>query len=101
LVQKLHISLLPAGPFQTDLEGDSAMPASIEEEIKKFAETIWPDYEITIGPHEGPVQSGKVQSDTNAYTLIVRDREHRFVDKVSAGSMEKLRELIEQKLNKG
>jgi hypothetical protein len=77
------------------------MPASTEEEIKKFAETIWPDYEITVGPHQGRAQSGKVQSDTSGFAVVVRDRDHRFVDKVSAENMEQLRELIEQKLNKG
>jgi hypothetical protein len=76
------------------------MPA-IKEEIKSVAETIWPEYEITVGPAEGNPQVGGVPPDATSYVVDVRDRDGNFVDMLTAETLEKLRELIEQKLNRG
>ena len=77
------------------------MQSAIKEEIKTVAQTIWPEYEITVGPVEANPQVGGVPPDVTKYAVDVRDRDGQFVDRVTAGTMEKLRELIEQKLNRG
>jgi hypothetical protein len=77
------------------------MAAAIKDEVKAVAETIWPEYEITVGPVEGNPQVGGVPPDVTKYAVDVRDRDGQFVDRVTADTMEELRELIEQKLNRG
>ena len=77
------------------------MPATTKEEIKRYANRIWPEYVIDVGPIEGSPQVGGVPPDATRYAVDVRDRDGHYVDKVTADTMERLCELLEQKLNRG
>jgi hypothetical protein len=77
------------------------MPTATQEEIKRFAESIWPEYEIEVGPIEDNRHVAGVPRAITRYAVAVRGRDGRYVDQVTADTMDKLRELIEQKLNRG
>jgi hypothetical protein len=74
--------------------------SAIEQEIKSLAECIWPDKYIEVGPNQSEAEFGDGTADSNGYAVRVRD--HGVpVDKVQAGTLERLLEAIELKLNPG
>jgi hypothetical protein len=77
------------------------MSAITREDVRRYAETIWPEYEINVCTIEGRPEVGGVPPDATHYAVAVRDRNGRPVDKVTADTMERLSELLEQKLNRG
>jgi hypothetical protein len=74
--------------------------SAIEEEIKSLAESIWPDMCIEIGPNGSETEFGGVSPDHDGYAVSVRKNGVR-VDEVKAGTLERLLEAIELKLNRG
>jgi len=73
---------------------------AIEEEIKSLAECIWPDMNIEVGPNGSEAEFGHGVPENNGYAVCVRDNGVP-VDKVQAGTLERLLEAIELKLNRG
>ncbi len=76
------------------------MMSTIKHEIKTLAEKIWPGMDIEIGPNKSGAEFGDVSPDNGGYTVYVRDN-GVDVDKVNAGTLERLLEAIELKLNRG
>jgi hypothetical protein len=74
--------------------------SAIEQEIKSLAETIWPDMCIEVEPNGSESEYGDKSLDNNGYALSVSDHGVR-VDTVKAGTLERLLEAIELKLNRG
>ena len=74
--------------------------SAIEQEIKSLAECIWPDMNIEIGPNGSETEFGDESTDNNGYAVSVRNN-GVDVDKVKAGTLERLLEAIELKLNQG
>jgi hypothetical protein len=74
--------------------------STIEQEIKSLAECIWPDMSIEVGPNGSDAEFGDGARDNNGYAVCVRDNGVP-VDKVQAGTLERLLEAIELKLNRG
>lgn len=74
--------------------------STIEQEIKTLAEKISPDMYIEVGPNKSVAQVGDVFPDNSGYAVYVRD-DGVDVDKVKAGTRERLLEAIELKLNRG
>jgi hypothetical protein len=74
--------------------------SAIEQEIKSLAECIWPDMSIEVGPNGSEAEYGDVSRDNDGYAVCVRDNGVP-VDKVKAGTLERLLEAIELKLNRG
>ena len=72
--------------------------STIEQEIKTLAEKIWPDMYIEVGPNKSAAKFGDVSPDNSGYAVYVRD-DGESIDKVKAGTLERLLEAIELKLN--
>ena len=72
--------------------------SAIEQEIKSLAESIWPDMSIEVGPNGSEAEYGDESRDNNGYAVSVRANGVR-VDQVKAGTLERLLEAIELKLN--
>jgi hypothetical protein len=77
------------------------MRAATKDDINQFAEAIWPDYDIDVGPVENYPEVGGVPTHITRYAVVVRDHDGHDVDTVTADTMDELRELLEQKLNRG
>lgn len=73
----------------------------IEEEIKGLAEQIWPDHEIEVGPNRSAPKWGDVARDIQGYAVYVWDSDGKPIEKVKAGTLEKLLEGIELRLSQG
>jgi hypothetical protein len=79
--------------------GEATM-SMIEQEIKTLAEKIWPNMHIEVGPNKSTTKVGGVSPDDSGYAVHVHDGNEE-VDKVMAGTLERLLEAIELKLNRG
>jgi hypothetical protein len=74
--------------------------STIEQEIKTLAEKIWPGMHIEIGPNKSGAEFRDASPHNGGYTIFVRDN-GVDVDKLEAGTLERLLEVIELKLNRG
>lgn len=77
------------------------MSAITTEDVRRYAETIWPEYEIDICRIEGNPEVGGGPPDATRYAVAVRNRYGHPIDEVTADTMERLSEMLEQKLNYG
>jgi hypothetical protein len=73
----------------------------IEDEIKGLAEQIWPDHEIEVGPNRLAAKGSDAAREIQGYAVYVRDSNGKPIEKVKAGSLEKLLEGIELRLSNG
>jgi hypothetical protein len=73
----------------------------IEDEIKGLAEQIWPDHEIEVGPNRSAATGSDAAREIKGYAVYVRDSNGKPIEKVKAGSLEKLLEGIELRLSNG
>jgi hypothetical protein len=73
----------------------------IEDEIKGLAEQIWPDHEIEVGPNRSAAKGSDADREIKGYAVYVRGSNGKSIEKVKAGSLEKLLEAIELRLSNG